>query len=247
MKKLSIIITGILALVPGGFNATADDSLRSQIEAKFPLPKFPDLAELTENWTRLPELKAPKFIIISADTTYDLLYKDRPVGQITGFAGHRARLLSFEDGLLTVTHQPDHRSRAKVKLGDTNLRTILDQEYAIQQETSINAIKSMREREFARAIEGQKLNYAFEWKGDPRFETAAKYLAAGKLKSGILSEAKRWLWLGDTRFEGRTFDSVLVEFEVKTIFGKFPNSMICLLEQGEVVQWIDSVTKEIRD
>ena len=227
--------------------AEADESLKAQIDAKFPLPKFPDLTELTDDWTRLPKLKTPKFVIIDVDTTYDLLHKNRPVGQITGFAGHRAQLLSFEDGFLIVTHQPNQRSRAKVKLANTNLRMVLEQEYEFQQETATNAVKAQRERELAKAIEGQKLNYVFEWKGDPRFEAAAKFLAARKLKSGLLSEAKRWLWLGETEFEGQTFDSVLVEFEVETIFGIFPNSMICLLEEGEVVQWIDSVTKEIRD
>ncbi|MEM1295656.1 MAG: hypothetical protein AAGH89_09850 [Verrucomicrobiota bacterium] len=247
MNSSNLLTSLISFLALWGMSVQAEESLRTKIEEKFPLPQFPSLAELTDNWSRLPELKSPKFIIVSTDTTYDLLHNERPVGQITGFAGHHARLLEFKDGLLTVTHQPNQRSRAKVKLSDTNLRTILEEEYAQQQEAAINAVKATRERELAQALEGEELNYMFEWKGDPRFEAAALFLAEGKLESGFLSEAKRWLWIGETEFEGESFDSILVEFEVDTIFGIFPNSMICLLEDGEVFQWIDTATKEIRD
>ena len=83
---------------------------------------------------------------------------------------------------------------------------------------------------------------------DPRFVAVKASLAEGEVKAVQINEAKQFRWNGSEKINGDiykgTYDTVSVKFEVKTIFGIFPNEFKCLLQAGRVVGWIDPLTME---
>ncbi|MEM6917337.1 MAG: hypothetical protein AAF491_12295 [Verrucomicrobiota bacterium] len=255
MKNLPNMLACLLLLTNALSGADSEsettDSLQTKIAADYPMPEFKPLAEVTTNWTVLPEGWIPEFVQVEADTRYELLLEGQVMGHITGLAGHRAKVLECSNGRLTLTHQPDGSTRVILPLVNTNLPELITDRYENDVKAAREQVLAQRESAMEEAIKaaakGQDALSLANWKGDPRFRPAAEHLAAGHLKSGILSEAKRWLWRGETMHQGERYDGILVYFEVDTIFGIFPNSMTCLLQDGAVVKWIDSRTGEERD
>ncbi|NRB73508.1 MAG: hypothetical protein HRU46_04055 [Verrucomicrobiales bacterium] len=224
--------------------------LEERIAAEFPLPEFRPITEVTQNWTRLPEEWIPEFVTVKQDTLYDLLVEGQIAGRITGFAGHRAKVLGFKNGSFTVTHQPDETTRAIISFSDTSLQQELSSAYQDKLYSAEEEILYLRRAARKEAIKAAKMGKEMQAiasnAGDPRFAPVVAALEAGKLYHARLEEARKWIWLGNTDHEGAIYEGVLIHFQIRTIFGDFPDSVICLLDEGEVVKWVDSLTGEAR-
>ena len=223
-----------------------------EIEKRYPMPEFVPLEKIVKNWTEVPERAFPSAITVNVPVKYTLVVDGKEVGNSEVEAGTKAIPLKFRPGQVLITNQPNGTMKAVVNVDDTDFKQRIQAEYNSKVEEYKQGIYSARKvaKQLASRPqqEGDPEMTAAGWHNstDPRFAPVKAYLAAGKLESGILEEAKHWKWLGTERHEGATYDAVLVQFEVDTIFGIFPNSMKALLRNGQVVKWIDADTGEER-
>lgn len=226
--------------------------LDKKVEAQVPMPEFFPLLKIVNNWENVPERAFPKVITVNVETAYELKVDGKVIGSSKAAPGHKAVPLAYRPGLVQVSNAPDGSTTAVVKVDDTDfkeqIQALYDSKVADAKKRVMAARKVAREMLARPQQAGDPDQLASGWHDsmDPRFKPVRDYLAAGKLESGILEEAKDWRWLGSENHGGSSYDVVLVNFEVDTIFGKFPESMKCLLRGGQVVKWIDADTGEER-
>ena len=184
---------------------------------------------------------------MNVDAEYKIQASDGKVlGSSNAPAGHKAVPLKHKPGMLQITDRPGGTALAVVKVDDTDFKQQIENLYNTKVAEAQERILKAR-RVYAKVLAAQPSGGGGGGSGDdPRFQPVRAYLAAGKMESALLEEAKEWYWMGSEVHDGRTYDVVLVNFEVNTIFGLFPNSMKCLLSNGNVVKWIDSETGEER-
>lgn len=216
-------------------------------EEKYPMPNFKPLLEIVDNWNSVPQRAFPKAITVNVDADYKIQASDGKVlGSSKAPAGHKAVPLKHKPGMLQITDRPGGNALAVVKVEDTDFKEQIEKLYDTLVADAQERILKAR-RVYAKVLAAQPAGGGGGSSGDdPRFAPVRAYLAAGKMESALLEEAKEWYWMGSEVHDGRSYDVVLVNFEVNTIFGLFPNSMKCLLSNGQVVKWIDSETGEER-
>jgi len=217
-------------------------TLEARLEKMYPMPDYKPLEDLVDNWKDVPKnvVEAVGVVTVEVPAEYKLFANGEEIGSSKVPAGHRAKPLDFKPGKLLLTNSRDGKTRAVVNIDDTNfkeqVRALYDQQVEKGRKRVLAARKAAREGLAQAGGDG-----AADFGGpesDPRFKPAVDYLASGKMTTRTLEEAKRWLWLGEVKHEGKTYDAILVDFEVETIFGTFPHSMKALLKNGKVQEWI---------
>ncbi len=224
-----------------------------ELERQYPMPNFKPLEVIVDNWNRVPERAFPEVVTARVPVVYKLIRDGREIGSSTSPAGSEVIPLKHKPGQLLVTDDPRSSMQAVLNVDDTDFKERIQAMYDERVTEARNRVLSARKvaREVAaRPVEAnapQVIEDGWHDPLDPRFDPVRQFLGSGKLASGKLEEAKRWRWLGTEMVGGRSYEVVLVDFEVETIFGKFPNTMKCLLENGKVVKWIDAETGEERN
>ncbi len=219
-----------------------------EAEAKYAMPNFKPLIEIVDNWNSVPQRAFPAAVTVKVPAEYQIKASDgNIIGSSKADAGHKAVPLQQKPGFLQVTDRPGGTALAVVKIDDTDFKEQIQALYDAKVAEAKERVLKAR-RVYATMLASQPEGAPASSGGDdPRFKPVRDHLAAGKIESAILEEAKEWYWLGSEVHDGRTYDVVMVNFEVDTIFGMFPNSMKALLSNGEVVKWVDSETGEERD
>ncbi len=229
--------------------APAKTEFDRKAEEKYPMPNFKPLLEIVGNWNSVPKRAFPRAITVNVEAEYQIKSSDgRVIGSSKAAPGHKAVPLMHRPGKLQITDRPGGTALSVVNVDDTDFKAQIQNLYDTKVAEARERILKAR-RVYAKFLASKPSDApatAAASEGDPRFQPVRDFLAAGKLESGILEEAKEFYWLGRETHKGRTYDAVLVNFEVQTLFGMFPNSMKCLLDRGQVVKWVDADTGEER-
>lgn len=217
-----------------------------RLEQMYPMPKYKPLEEIVANWQDVPQkvVDAVKVVTVNVEAEYKLFANGAEIGSSKAVAGHRAKPLKFRPGQLLVTNSRDGNTKAVVAVEDTDFKDQVQALYDEQVEKGrqrVFAARKAAEEALSRQSAGGEVATGFGSAGsDPRFKPAVDYLASGKMITHTLDEAKQWIWLGKETHEGKTYDAILVNFDTETIFGVFPHSMKCLMENGRVITWISA-------
>ena len=224
--------------------------LELKLEEKYPMPNFKPLVEIVDNWNSVPERAYPSAIVVNVEAEYNMYREDgSKIGASKALPGHKAKVLKFKPGKLLITNSPAGNTKAVVDIDDTDFKAqvqkLYDSKVAEARERILKARRVAKNVMLSQPAGGADM-LAGGSSDDSRFQPVKDFLGAGKLESGILEEATEFFWLGSERHDNSSYDVVLVNFEVKTLFGVFPNSMKCLLRNGRVEKWIDAETGEER-
>ncbi len=229
-----------------------DPEVEKRLEEQYPMPNFKPLLVLVDNWNNVPERAFPKAVTLKVPVTFKLVKDGQEIGSRETPAGTQVVPLKHKPGQLLISDHPQSTMRAVVNVDDTDFKELIqvlyDDKVAEARQRVISARNVAREVISRPAEEGDPATIADGWHDpkDPRFAPVWAHLRSGEFYSALPEEAKRWRWLGEEYHEGKEYDVVLVDFEIETIFGTFPNTMKCLLDHGKVVKWIDADSGDVR-
>lgn len=222
---------------------------------RYPMPNIKPLLEIVGNWNQVPPKAFPKQVTLKQEVSFQLIVDGQAVGASVAKPGTKVAPLGLNGEVLQVASLANSTMKSQVPVDQTDFKDQITARYDAFVEKTTNMVLSNRAKAKKKLEENPELAMKFSgvekgWddQNDPRFAEVKSSLASGEVKAVQLSEAKQFRWNGSERINGDvyrgTYDTVSVKFEVKTIFGVFPNEFKCLLQAGKVVGWIDPLTME---
>ena len=219
-----------------------------EFEAKYPLPVFKEISEITKEWSSIPSRAFPRPV-----KTLVPINLESPTGKIQLAAQSDALAVAMTQGMLVVIKDRENPARSLVPIANTDLKETLTNLYEKYKTYKIDQI--MKQRERARGLKA-RANGA----------TAAELAAAGpkpKVESGGVitamavslrrkdiketTEERVTAW-GDLNIEeinGGSYWTGTIQCTVdNAIFGPTPTELMALIRDEKVVKWLYSGSKE---
>ncbi len=222
---------------------------------RYPMPDIKPLIEIVDNWNRVPIKAYPKQVTIKQRVAFQLIVEGKAIGASVAVPGTFVTPLRLDGETLQVASLANRTMKSQLPVDQTNFKELVQKRYddfVVKTRNQVSSNRAKAKKNLTADPEVFK-NFGKAEKGwddpnDPRFELVKSSLAKGDVKAVQLGEAKQFRWNGSEKINGDlyrgTYDTVSVKFEVKTIFGVFPNEFKCLLQAGRVVGWIDPLTLE---
>ncbi|MCF6313045.1 MAG: hypothetical protein L3J39_11390 [Verrucomicrobiales bacterium] len=225
------------------------------VAERYPMPDIKPLVEIVDHWRRVPAKAYPKQVIITERVAFQLIVEGKAVGASVAVPGTAVAPLRLNGETLQVASLANRTMKSQLPVDQTNFKELVKQRYdqfVVKIRNQVNSNRAKAKKKLAANPEIYKnfgkAEAGWDDPNDARFELVKASLAKGDVKAVQLSEAKQFRWNGSEKINGDlyrgTYDTVSVKFEVKTIFGVFPNEFKCLLQAGRVVGWIDPLTLE---
>lgn len=219
-----------------------------EIEARYPMPNFKTIEEITKEWSAIPSRAFPRPIKTKVALTFDAA-----AGKVELPPESEARAAGMVAGMLVVMPKGDDSARIQVPLANTDLKESLTALYERYKEYHRNRIIKQRER--ARALKA-RANGANEEQmklAGPRPEVRAGGvipIMMESLQSGKLTELKAenitsWGNLDFEEVDGTVFWTGTVQCTVENaLFGPQPTEIMALIKDNKVVKWIYTGSRE---
>lgn len=225
------------------------------IAKRYPMPNIKPLVEIVGNWNRVPAKAYPKQVTLKQEIAFQLVVDGQAIGATKVKPGQQVAPLRLSGETLQVASLANRTMTTQLPVDQTDFKEQVTARYdsfvaKITDQVHSNRAKAKKvfddHPELAMKFTG--VEQGWDDQNDPRFAAVKASLAEGEVKAVQLAEAKQFRWNGSEKINGDlhkgTYDTVSVKFEVKTIFGIFPNEFKCLLQAGRVVGWIDPLTME---
>ncbi|HRQ89033.1 MAG TPA: hypothetical protein PLA50_09560 [Bacteroidia bacterium] len=234
--------------------------LEQALSAKYPMPEIRPLLAIVDEWRNVPANAYPAEIAAREPVPFDLVVDGRVLGSSNVAPGTPLKPVRLVGDQLTVASLANPAMSATLPVDKTDFKTRIEARYQSFVDTKRKEVETRRER--ARQIvaadpsklalltgkaQPQAAAAAPEDGSDPRFRPVKTSLGNGEVASAKLEEARTYRWNGPEQIGGThagTYETVTVEFEITTIFGKFPVEYKALLRNGKVHAWIDPVTED---
>ena len=219
-----------------------------EIDARYPMPNFKTIEEITKEWSAIPSRAFPRPIKTKVALTFDAAS-----GKVELPPDSEARAAGMVAGMLVVMPKGDDSSRIQVPLANTDLKESLTALYERYKEYHRNRIIKQRER--ARALKS-RANGANEEQmklAGPKPEVRAGGvipIMMESLQSGNLTELKAgnitsWGSLDFEDVGGTVYWTGTVQCTVdNALFGPQPTEIMALMKDNKVVKWIYTGSRE---
>ncbi|HWB05007.1 MAG TPA: hypothetical protein VG796_18400 [Verrucomicrobiales bacterium] len=222
-----------------------------EIEARYPMPNFKTIEEITKDWTNIPSRAFPKKIKTKVALTFD-----SSAGKVELAPGadiNAVGMLRPNSGILVVMREGDDVTRVDVPLGNTDIKEYLSGLYERYKEYHRKRVVGQRER--ARALK-ERANGASEEQmklAGPKPEVRAggvipvmlesiDQLGLKELKANAITA---WGGLNFEEVDGTVYWTGTVQCTVENaIFGPTQTEMMALIKDGKVVKWLYTGSKE---
>lgn len=225
------------------------------IAKRYPMPNIKPLVEIVDNWNRVPAKAYPKQVTLKQVVSFQLVVDGQAIGASKVKPGQQVAPLRLNGETLQVANLANRTMTTQLPVDQTDFKEQVTARYdsfvaKITDQVHSNRAKAKKvlEDNPELAMKFSGVEQGWNDQNDPRFGAVKASLAEGEVKAVQLNEAKQFRWNGSEKINGDkyrgTYDTVSVKFEVKTIFGIFPNEFKCLLQAGRVVGWIDPLTME---
>ena len=234
---------------PGGtptvaVNATPGD----EMEAKYPMPSFKTVEEITKDWTTIPSRAFPRPVTTKVPITFEV-----GAGSVVLPEGSKVRAAALIGGLLVLMREGDDNNRVQVPLANTDLKEFLTAKYEEWKNYRRDMVIKQRER--ARSLK-EKANGATDTQltsAGPKPEVRPggvipvmmedlQIRKLVELKAGAITS-----W-GDLNFEevgGKHYWTGTVQCMVENaLFGPQPTEVMALIKDNKVVKWMYTGSRE---
>jgi hypothetical protein len=221
-----------------------------EIEAKYPMPAFKAIEEITKDWTSIPSKAFPRKI----KTKVPLVFEGA-AGKVELPTGGDAIAANMRPGtgILTVMRPGDETTRIDVPLANTDLKESLTALYERYKEYHRNRVVQQRTR--ARALK-ERANGASEDqmklagpKPEVRPGGVVPIMLASieklKLKELKASAITQWGGVNFEEVDGKIYWTGTVQCTVENaLFGPTLTEVMALMKDNEVVKWLYTGSRE---
>lgn len=219
-----------------------------EIDAKYPLPAFREISEITKEWSSIPSRAFPRPV-----KTLVPVNLEGPTGKVLIPEQSEALAVGMTQGMLVLMKSRDNPARSLVPIANTDLKDTLTTLYGKYKAYKTEQV--MKQRERARGLKA-RANGA----------TAAELAAAGpkpKVESGgvitvmlaslrakqitetIEERIMAWGDLNVEQINGESYWTGTIQCTVdNAIFGPTPTELMALIRDDKVVKWLYSGSKE---
>ena len=225
------------------------------VEKRYPMPEFVSLDEIVKGWTVVPQRAFPQQVALKVKVSFQLLGPNgQPIGASSVPPGTMVKPLAFDAPRLQIASLANPNMKNIVDVDQTDFKERIENSYNELVKRYKVGILTKRDKAKQALLANPEVMASLRapatWdaEGDPRFGPVKASLANGGNPEVRLEEAKSFRWNGNQRVGGKmagTYDTVTVNFEVRTIFGVFPTEFMALMKGGQVVGWIDPITHEV--
>ena len=221
-----------------------------EIEARYPMPNFKTIEEITKDWTSIPSKAFPRKV-----KTKVALNFDGAAGKVAVEPGNDVMAIQMRPntGILIVMRAGDDTTRIDVPLANTDLKETLSVRYERYKEYHRKRVIAQRER--ARSLK-DKANGASEDqmklagpKPEIRPGGVIPIMLASidelKLKEIKPSSITQWGSLNFEEVDGKPFWTGTVQCTVENaLFGPTQTEAMALIKDNKVVKWLYTGSRE---
>ncbi len=236
---------------PGETPADAGTPVVAQVdefEAKYPLPAFKDITEITKEWTSIPSRAFPRPV-----KTLVPINLEGPTGKVPLPAQSEALAVAMTQGMLVLMKNRSDPARSLVPLANTDLKETLTALYEKYKSYKIELI--MKQRERARGLKA-RANGATDAElaavgPKPAVESGGvipvmlESLRAKQITETSEERITSWGGLNIEKINGQDYWTGTIQCTVdNAIFGPTPTELMALIKNDKVVKWLYSGSKE---
>lgn len=231
--------------------------LEQLLEARYPMPQILPLLTIVDQWRNVPVKAFPAEITAKESIPFQLVINGEVAGSSNVAPGTPLKPLRLSGDQIVVANLANPTMSTQLAVTQTDFRERIEARYNqfVAAKTADVQAKRDRARKLVEAdptrlalLTGKKAApTAADSKDNPRFAVVKESLRQGEAASVTLEEAVSFRWNGSEQVGGEysgSYDTVTVNFEVSTIFGRFPTEYKALLKGGRVFAWIDPVTED---
>lgn len=232
----------------GGTGMASSPPAVDEIEARYPLPSFKPIEDITKEWSSIPSRAFPRTVKTLVAVTFE-----GPNGKIKLPEQSDALAVGMVQGMLVLMRNKEDPSRSMVPLANTDLKQSLTTLY--DKFKTFKTDEVMKQRQRARDLKS-RANGA----------TAAELAAAGpkpkvddkgvivsmmqslqakEIKETTADRVVSWGDLNVEEVQGKAYWTGTVQCTVdNAIFGPIPTELIALIREEKVVKWLYSGSRE---
>ncbi len=225
------------------------------LEKRYPMPEILPLETIVDGWRNVPPNAYPKTVTSSETIAFDLIVDGQKIGSSNLSPGTELKPVRLVGNQLTITSLANPAMNEVLPVDKTDFKQRITARYnefvaykqkevGMKRATARAALTKNPER---LAVLLGKAPAKVDSSDDPRIGPVKASLRNGEASSVTLEEAKSFTYNGTETIGGEfagTYETVTVNFEVSTIFGKFPTEYKALLRGGKVHAWIDPITDD---
>lgn len=219
-----------------------------EIEAKYPLPQFREITDITKDWTSIPSRAFPRQV-----KTLTAINLEGPSGRVPLPENSDALAMGMTQGMLVIMKSRSDPARSLVPLANTNLKETLTKLY--DEYKAYKTSQVMKQRERARALKS-RANGATDAEmaaAGPRPKVEAGGVVTAMIASLRAKEIKEvqenritaWGEINLEKIDGKDYWTGTIQCDVdNAIFGPIPTEIMALIRDDKVVKWLYSGSKE---
>ena len=219
-----------------------------EIEAKYPLPTFKDISEITKEWSSIPSRAFPRPV-----KTLVPINLEGPNGKVALPADSPALAVGMTTGMLVLMKDRQDPARSLVPIANTDLKETLTTLYEKYKNYKIDQV--MKQRERARGLKA-RANGATEAElaaAGPKpavqsggiITAMVTSLRAKEIKETTEDRIIAWGDLNVENINGTQYWTGTIQCTVdNAIFGPTPTELMALIKDDKVVKWLYSGSKE---
>ena len=244
--------------LPGGTSTTAPVGTPApetpvvaqadEIDAKYPLPTFKGIEEITKEWSTIPSRAFPRTV-----KTLVAISLEGPNGKIQLPEKSDALAVGMTQGMLVLMKNREDPARSLVPLANTDLKETLSALY--EKYKAYKTEQVMKQRERARGLKA-RANGATDAElaaagAKPKIESGGiitamvESLRFKQIKETTEDRITAWGDLNIEQFESTSYWTGTIQCTVDNpIFGPTPTELMALIRDDKVVKWLYSGSKE---
>jgi hypothetical protein len=226
---------------PAADNPNDSDFVR-QAETAFPMPVFPSLTEVVDDWKNVPDNAYPKTVNIKVPLGYDLFLEGRMVGRNELPAGSAVKPVELMGSSLKISTISVKPTQISIDVDQTNFKELVRARYeeSVKNKTKAVLARQSAERDrLAKSATHEKKLRSYNEGNDPRFDAVRKSLLQGDAGFYELDAASKWRWGDKETIDGAEHEVAYVMMASESAFGVIQRELKALLRDNKVIKWID--------
>jgi hypothetical protein len=234
---------------PGVASATPAPAVtKDDIEAKYPLPTFKEISEITLEWSLIPSRAFPRPV-----KTLVPINLEGASGKVPLPAQSTALAVGMSQGMLVIMKSRDEPARSLVPLANTDIKETLTALY--EKYKTYKTGQVMKERQRARSLK-ERANGASPTElaaAGPKPKTEPGGIITAMVESLRFKQIKEtteeritaWGDLNVEEIDGKTYWTGSIQCTVDNpIFGPTPTEIMALIRDDKVIKWLYTGSKE---
>jgi len=231
--------------------------LEQLLEARYPMPQILPLLTIVDQWRNVPPNAFPAEIAAKETIAFELVINGQVAGSSNVAPGTPLKPVRLAGDQIVVASLANPTMSTQLPIEKTDFRERIEARYNQFVAAKKADVEAKRDRA-RKLVEADPARLALltgkaaapaptDSSDDPRFAAVKESLRQGEAASVTLEEATAFRWNGSEKVGGEyagSYDTVTVNFEVETIFGRFPTEYKALLKGGRVFAWIDPITED---